>query len=115
MDGEGFWAALDELAAQSEVVIDRSKGSRHPRLSDVIYPLDYGYLAGTASMDGGRIDVWLGTRGDWVIDGVLCIVDLGKRDSETKLLMGCTEAEKETAYKFHNGNPSMKGSLIRRG
>ena len=110
---EGFWNALDELVNTSEIVIDRPKGSAHPRFPDFIYRVDYGYLKNTASMDGGGIDVWVGS-GDKKIDAVMCIVDLMKRDSEIKILIGCTEEEMAAIYKTHNETPSMKGVLIRR-
>jgi len=58
MDNSGnFWLALDQLVAASEIVIDRPKGSAHPRYRDFIYPADYGYLANTRAMDGGGLDV----------------------------------------------------------
>ena len=41
-------------------------------------------------MDGGGIDVWVGS-GDKKIDAIMCIVDLMKRDSEIKILIGCTD------------------------
>ena len=44
----------------------------------------------------------------------MCIVDLIKKDSEIKILIGCTEEEKATVYKAHNETPFMKGVLIRR-
>lgn len=108
-----FWSALDTLLSQSEIIIDRPRGSAHPRFPDFIYPLDYGYLQNTTSMDGGGIDVWVGS-GDKTLDAVMCIVDLMKRDSEIKLLVGCTEDEKVTVYETHNETPFMKGILIRR-
>ena len=49
---EDFWNALDELVNTSEIVIDRPKGSAHPRFPDFIYRVDYGYLKNTSSMDG---------------------------------------------------------------
>jgi len=109
-----FWEAIDKLVAESEMVIDRPKGSRHPRYPDIVYQVDYGYLKGTTSMDGGGIDVWKGTRGNPAVDAVMCIVDLVKRDSEIKLLFGCTEEEKNIVYRFHNGSEYMKGILIDR-
>lgn len=109
-----FWQAIDKLVAESEMVIDRPKGSRHPRYPDIIYQVDYGYLKGTTSMDGGGIDVWKGTRGNPTVDAVMCIVDLVKRDSEIKLLFGCTEEEKNIVYRFHNESEYMKGILIER-
>lgn len=108
-----FWSALDTLLSQSEIIIDRPRGSAHPRFPDFIYPLDYGYLQNTTSMDGGGIDVWVGS-GEKTLDAVMCIVDLMKRDSEIKLLVGCTEDEKVTVYETHNETPFMKGILIRR-
>lgn len=112
MDGQ-FWAMLDRLADECRVVIDRPRGSAHPRYQDMIYPLDYGYLDGTSSMDGGGIDVWLGSAGRRVT-GVICTVDMLKRDSEIKLMIGCTDAEMETALALHNDSEYMKGLLIRR-
>ena len=109
-----FWYALDSLVSQSEIVIDRPKGSAHPKYPDFIYKVDYGYLKNTSSMDGAGIDVWVGSRDDKSIDAVMCIVDLLKRDSEIKILIGCTEEEKEIIYKTHNETENMKGILIRR-
>jgi len=109
-DSVDFWQALDMLVAESEIVIDRPKGSRHPKYPDCVYPLDYGYLKNTSSMDGNGIDVWRGTGGD-KIDAIICTVDLLKRDSEIKILVGCTEEEKRLAIPDYE---NMKGILIRR-
>ncbi len=108
-----FWAALDALAASSQLIIDRPKGSAHPKYPDSIYPLDYGCLKATSSMDGDGIDVWVGTGGKDVC-AVICTVDLLKRDSEIKILIGCTEAETALVYEYHNESTAMKGILIRR-
>lgn len=113
IQNEAFWSALDELVAQSEIVIDRPKGTAHPTFPDFIYEVDYGYLKNTSSMDGGGIDVWVGT-GEKKIDAVICIVDLMKRDSEIKILIGCTEEEKGIVYRTHNETEYMKGILIER-
>ena len=110
---EDFWEALDKLVSNSEIVIDRPRGSAHPRFPNFIYKVDYGYLKDTASMDGGGIDVWVGS-GDKKIDAIMCIVDLMKKDSEIKILVGCTEEEKLEVYKTHNETQYMKGILIRR-
>lgn len=109
-----FWEALDSLVNQSEIVIDRPKGTSHPRYTDFIYQVDYGYLKNTASMDGGGIDVWVGTDPNKSIDAIMCIIDLVKRDAEIKILIRCTEEEKELVYKTHNATGKMKGILIRR-
>lgn len=114
MMDDNFWKALDELVHNSEIVIDRPKGTVHPNYPDFLYEVDYGYLKNTTSMDGGGIDVWLGSEKSKKIDAIMCIVDLMKRDSEIKVLIGCTEEEKEIVYKTHNQTQYMKGILIRR-
>ena len=107
-----FWRALDELIATSQIIIDRPKGSAHPKYPDFIYHLDYGYLTNTSSPDSEGIDVWLGS-GERKADAIMCIIDLTKKDSEIKILIGCTEEEKQIVYNTHN-TPFMKGILIRR-
>ena len=111
-DGD-FWNALDELVSSSEIVIDRPKGTAHPKYPDFIYRVDYGYLKNTASSDGADIDVWVGS-GEKRADAILCTVDLTKRDSEIKVLIGCSEEEKRAVYEAHNATPFMKGILMRR-
>ena len=109
-----FWQAIDKLVSSGKIVINRPKGSAHPRYPEIIYDLDYGYIENTASMDGGGIDLWRGSLPDAECDAIICTVDLLKRDSEIKLLIGCTEEEKQIAYEFHNRSEFLKGILIRR-
>lgn len=111
---EDFWNLLDELVCNSEIIIDRPKGSAHPKYPDYIYKVDYGYLKNTTSMDDDGIDVWVGTEKDKKIDAIICTVDLVKRDSEIKILIGCSEEEKDIIYNTHNESDNMKGILIRR-
>jgi inorganic pyrophosphatase len=112
---EAFWRALESLLADTAIVIDRPKGSRHPDWPKIIYPLDYGYLEDTRAMDGAGIDVWRGSKAEADIVGILCTVDLAKRDSEIKILIGCTEEEIRTVHAFHNADDTMKGILVRHG
>lgn len=97
-----FWGALDELVQSKDIVIDRPAGTAHPRDSDFVYPIDYGYLDGTSAMDGGGIDVWVGTLGSRRVTGVVTTVDLHKSDAEIKILVGCTLQEMETIESMHN-------------
>ena len=108
-----FWNALDKLVNNSEIVIDIPKGTSHPKYPDFVYRVNYGYLKDTSSMDGNRIDVWVGSD-EKKVDAIICIVDLIKKDSEIKILIGCTEEEKSIIYETHNETPFMKGILIRR-
>lgn len=110
---EQFWQAIDKLVDESEIIIDRPVGSAHPRYPHIIYEVGYGYLKNTKSMDGGGIDVWVGS-GEKRVVGIICTVDLLKRDSEIKILIGCDEKESAYIYKFHNDSQYMKGILLRR-
>ena len=101
---DGFWEYLHRLLDDSRLVIDRPKHSRHPRFPEVVYPLDYGFLEGTTAADGGGIDVWVGSQGQRPLSGVICTVDLQKRDTEVKILLGCTQEEAGTILDFHNEN-----------
>ena len=114
MRNDSFWRALESLVLESEIVIDRHRGSRHPRYSNIVYSVDYGYLKDTSSADGGGIDVWRGSDGEQKIDTIICTIDLAKKDSEIKILIGCTEEEKSVIYAFHNETEFMKGVMIRR-
>lgn len=110
---QDFWNAID-LVIESEIIIDRPKGSVHPRYPNFLYKVDYGYLKNTSSMDGAGIDIWKGTLPEQKVDAIICIVDLMKRDSEIKILMGCTEEEKDIIYKTHNETEYMKGIMVQK-
>ncbi len=97
-----FWKYLDTLIESNSFVIDRPKGSAHPRFPETINPLDYGYLQGTRSTDDVEVDLWSGSENSRRIQGILATVDLQKIDLEAKLVVGCTEVELEAVLRFHN-------------
>jgi inorganic pyrophosphatase len=96
-----FWAMADRLVATGQIVIDRPRGTAHPRFPDIVYPLDYGYLAGTTGGDGDGIDIWRGSLPDLAVTAVIATIDLHKRDAEVKLLVGCAEGEARIALATH--------------
>jgi len=120
-----FWQGMTDLIATTALVIDRPKGSAHPRHVEMIYPLDYGYLENTTASDGGGIDIWLGSartnesvEGNKILTGILCTFDTLKRDAEIKLLIGCTEGDVQIIQDFHKAmytlyipNPTVKDDL----
>ncbi len=110
---EDFWRTCEELIALSEIMIDRPRGSAHPRYPAVRYPLDYGYLNGTRSGDGDGIDVWVGTLPERRLVGLIVTVDQFKRDSEIKLLLGCTADEMALALATHRTG-QQQALLLRR-
>ena len=110
-----FWQRLDSLLERSNIVIDRPKGSAHPRYTDIVYKLDYGYLEGVSSTDGEGLDVWLGSDPAQRLNAVICTVDLDKCDAELKLLVGCTTEDLTYIESFYNDYPNMGAKIICRG
>ncbi len=99
-----FWTRLESLIASNEVILDRPKGSHHPKYPEIVYPLDYGYLKGTSGGDRNEIDVWRGSMPGNKLVGVVCTVDILKSDTEVKLLIGCTDNEINKVSDFLNSN-----------
>jgi inorganic pyrophosphatase len=106
-----FWKNLDRLVEKYGFVIDRPKGSRHPRFKEFIYPFDYGYLPFTTSSDGAGLDIWIGSAGNKKVTGILNITDMDKFDAEMKLLYACTPEEMDEIYRINN-MIMMKGIMV---
>jgi len=48
---------------ESEIVIDRPKGSHHPRYPEIVYPVDYGVPEKhKLHWMAAALDVWCGTK-----------------------------------------------------
>jgi inorganic pyrophosphatase len=109
-----FWEYLDKIVESNEIIIDRPKGTKHPKYENMVYIVDYGYIENTKSMDGGGIDVFVGSDINKNLDAIICIIDLLKKDSEIKLLIGCTENEKQDIYNFLNNSEYMKAIMVKK-
>ncbi len=110
--GERFWQHLQDLVNSSKIVIDRPKGSVHPGFPDSPpYPVDYGYLKGTCAIDGAEVDCFVGSLGLRNVTGVMCTVDIMKKDCELKILIGCTQLEMNLAY-GHLDSPSFFSACL---
>ena len=46
------WEYLNKLVMENEIIIDRPKGTRHPKYKDLVYELDYGYIKNTKDKVG---------------------------------------------------------------
>ena len=109
-----FWQKLDSLYFSSSVVIGRPKNSKHPRYDDMVYPVDYGYLTDTISSDGSQIDVFFGSDTNKKIKSIAVSTDIIKRDSEVRLLIGCTDQEESDVLHMLNVSENQKSILVRR-
>jgi inorganic pyrophosphatase len=109
-----FWEYLEKLVQENEIIIDRPKGTNHPKYNNIIYPIDYGYIKNTKSMDNGGIDIFLGSDPHKKIDTLISTIDMVKNDSEIKILIGCTEDEKLIIYNFLNNSDFMKAIFVKR-
>ncbi len=110
---EKYWKSLDEFIIQNGIEIDRPKGSAHPRFSDMIYLVDYGFVPGTSASDGQGIDVFRGSDTKSKTTGILCTLDSIKKDAEIKILYQCSEEDFQSILKMLT-DPPMHRMLIRR-
>jgi inorganic pyrophosphatase len=97
-----LWEYLQELVSSNEIVIDRPKGSTYHRYPQGTYPVDYGYLNGTTTIDAGGVDIWIGSLGHHQVVGALCCVDLLQKNTELKIIYDCTEDEIQSIIDFVN-------------
>lgn len=110
-----FWDTLQVLVSKSKIIIEHLKGSSNPRFSgSTPYPLDYGYLENTSSMDGEGIDCFVGELNNSSISGILITIDLIKKDSEIKLLINCSNSDMLSAYNYINKTKFGKALLLKR-
>ena len=106
-----FWDYLNILIKENEIIIDRPKGTKHPKYDNIIYEFDYGYINNTKTTDGGGIDVFKGSLHNKNVNTIICTVDLVKKDVEIKILIGCTPLEIKRIYNFLN-QYKMKAIMI---
>ena len=107
-----YWDILSEFIQSNSIVIDREKGTSHPKYADMIYPVDYGFITNTQSMDGSAIDIFIGSEDEQKINGIICVADKVKNDSEIKVVLSCNENEIQTILDFLNRTAHMKAIFI---
>ena len=80
---------LSWLGRSVEVTVDRPLGSAHPEHAGLVYPLNYGFVAGTVAGDGEPVDAYmlgLDAPADSVTGTVVAIVERAD-DVEDKLVV----------------------------
>ncbi len=101
MPENAFWKSLQILVTSNKFIVDRPKGTVHPRYPEYIYPLDYGYIENSKSGDGDEIDAWKGSLAVNKITGLVVAFDALKKDSEIKILIGCSSQDKKVILNSH--------------
>lgn len=110
-----FWQKLDTIYLSSKLEIDRPKDSVHYKYSNLVYPVDYGYLKDTTGTDMKPIDVFKGSLDGNQVQAVAVSADILKKDSEVKLMVGCSEEEIYDIMHFLNQTQFQKAVLLYRG
>lgn len=110
-----FWQKLDTLFLSSKLVVDRPRSTMHYKYSNLVYPVDYGYLTDTTGSDQAPVDVFKGSLKTNLIGSIVISADILKKDCEVKLLIGCTEEEEQEILVFLNQTDFQKAILVRRG
>ena len=110
-----FWQKLDTLFFSSKLVVDRPRYTVHYKYSNLVYPVDYGYLSDTTGSDLAPIDVFKGSQKTNQVGAIVVSADILKKDCEVKLLIGCSEEEEHEVLEFLNQTEFQKAILIHRG
>lgn len=110
-----FWQKLDTIYLSSKLEVDRPKDSVHYKYSNLVYPVDYGYLKDTTGTDMEPVDVFKGSLHSSQIQAAVVTADILKKDCEVKLVVGCDDDEIYDIMAFLNQTEFQKAVLIQRG
>ena len=111
-----FWQKIDTLVFSSKFVLSRKKGEQHPEYKNLIYPVDYGhYIDLAAESNEGGIAVYRGSEKSSMVKTAVVAADILQKESDVKLLVGCSKAEEDLILRFLNQTDFQKTILIRRG
>ncbi len=110
-----FWQKVDTLVLSSSMKIDRPKGTSHYKYSNLVYPVDYGYLSDSMATESSLIDIYWGESRSNDVNGIVISADILKKDCVVKLLVGCTDQEMLDVLEFLNQTDFQKAILVKRG
>jgi hypothetical protein len=61
-----------------------------------------------------EIDVWKGSKDIRTCKTIICTIDSLKKDSEVKILIGCTESEEKKILDFYNQSGYFAAIIVKR-
>lgn len=109
-----FWQKLDTLLYTLDYKQIRAKGDVHPKYTNLVYPLEYGYLLDPDNEGSVVAKVFKGSLSPKKSDQIILSVDILQKDIDVKILMGCSVEEQMMILKFLNQTAFQKTILIRR-
>lgn len=108
------WQQWESLIRLKGITIERAAGTTHPEYTDIVYPIDYGFVNGTDTVDGAEMDVFKGSANNGLVAAIFT-EDRRKGDLEAKLIVDCTPQEIYLVNGFINFAPDlMRGRLLMR-
>lgn len=108
------WEQWDGMIRLKGITIERASGTFHPDHPDIVYPIDYGFVNGTDTVDGAEMDVFKGTADNGLVAAIFT-EDRRKGDLEAKLIVDCSPREIYLVNGFINFAPDlMRGRLLMR-
>ena len=110
-----FWQKIESLFFSSEIVIDRPKNSTEPKFSDLLYPVDCGYIKEGTGESKNRLEVFVGSKKSKSIEYIIVAVDILKKEIDIKLIWGCSEEEIKEILFFLNSSDFQKTILVKKG
>ena len=111
-----FWQKIDTLLFSLTYEKSRDPKGVHPTYSNLVYPLEYGYLV---DVDEGNeyvhIGVFKGNGSNRQVNAVVICADILQKELDVKLLIGCTDDDERAVLEFLNQTEFKKTILVRRG
>jgi inorganic pyrophosphatase len=108
------WDTWEGIIRLKGITIERPSRSAHPAYPDIIYPIDYGFVNETMSVDGEEQDIFIGTAENGLV-GAIFTTDHRKGDRECKMIFNCSPVEIYLINGFVNFAPDlMSGRLLLR-
>jgi len=108
------WETWDGIIRLKGITVDRPSLSAHPSYPDIIYPIDYGYVNETMTVDGEEQDIFVGSANTGLV-GAIFTIDHRKGDKECKMIFNCSPIEIYLVNGFVNFAPDlMSGRLLLR-
>jgi hypothetical protein len=109
-----FWQKLDTLWFGSSFNQTQGVGDHHLQYSNIVYPVPYGYLKDTTSVNHG-IAAFRGSAKGKGIRAIIVATDILNKEVDVKLLIDCTNEEENMILHFLNQLEFQKTIIARRG